>query len=200
MRVWAFLFLALAAPGAWAAPAYAQFGDIKYPKGFAHFEWVNPDAPKGGDLQLVPPTRLTNFDKFNPFTLKGSAPPGLNGLVFETLMTNALDEPTTVYGLLAEDIDVAADKLSVTFRLNPAARFQNGKPVMAHDVKYTFDRLMSKEAAPQYRVVYGEVKRAVVTGPRTLFEVETADARLQLAFRHRSRRWTVEGMEERQAA
>ena len=181
MRVWAFLFLALAAPSAWAAHAYAQFGDIKYPKGFAHFEWVNPDAPKGGDLQLVPPTRLTNFDKFNPFTLKGSAPPGLNGLVFETLMTNALDEPTTVYGLLAEDIDVAADKLSVTFRLNPAARFQNGKPVMAHDVKYTFDRLMSKEARPDYRIVYGEVKRAIVTGPRTIrFEFSRSSAELPL--------------------
>lgn len=181
MRLWAFLFLALAAPSAWAAHAYAQFGDIKYPKGFAHFEWVNPDAPKGGDLQLVPPTRLTNFDKFNPFTLKGSAAPGLGALVFETLLTGTMDEPTTAYGLLAEDIDVPADQLSATFRLNPAARFQNGKPVMAEDVKYTFDRLMSKEAAPQYRVVYGEVKRAVVTGPRSIrFEFARPSAELPL--------------------
>ena len=181
MRLWAFLFLALAAPSAWAAHAYAQFGDIKYPKGFAHFEWVNPDAPKGGDLQLVPPTRLTNFDKFNPFTLKGSAAPGLGALVFETLLTGTMDEPTTAYGLLAEDIDVPADQLSATFRLNPAARFQDGKPVMAEDVKYTFDRLMSKEAAPQYRVVYGEVKRAVVTGPRSIrFEFARPSAELPL--------------------
>lgn len=181
MRVCAFLFLALAAPSAWAAHAYAQFGDIKYAKGFAHFEWVNPDAPKGGDLQLVPPTRLTNFDKFNPFTLKGSAAPGLGALVFETLLTGTLDEPTTAYGLLAEDIEVPADHLSATFRLNPAARFQNGKPVMAEDVKYTFDRLMSKEAAPQYRVVYGEVKRAVVTGPRTIrFDFARPSAELPL--------------------
>ena len=166
---------------AWAAHAYAQFGDIKYAKGFAHFEWVNPEAPKGGDLQLVPPTRLTNFDKFNPFTLKGSAAPGLGGLVFETLLTGTMDEPTTAYGLLAEDIDVAKDLLSVTFRLNPAARFQNGKPVMAADVKYTFDRLMSKEAAPQYRVVYGEVKRAEVTGPRSIrFDFARASAELPL--------------------
>jgi len=181
VKLWAFLFLALAAPSAWAAHAYAQFGDIKYPKGFAHFAWVNPDAPKGGDLQLVPPTRLTNFDKFNPFTLKGSAAPGLGALVFETLLTGTLDEPTTAYGLLAEDIDVPADHLSVTFRLNAAARFQNGKPVMAEDVKYTFDRLMSKEAAPQYRVVYGEVKRAVVTGPRTIrFDFARPSAELPL--------------------
>jgi len=181
VRIALFLLALVAAPAAQAAHAYAQFGDIKYPKGFAHFEWVNPDAPKGGDLQLVPPTRLTNFDKFNPFTLKGSAAPGLGALVFETLLTGTLDEPTTAYGLLAEDIDVPADHLSVTFRLNAAARFQNGKPVMAEDVKYTFDRLMSKEAAPQYRVVYGEVKRAVVTGPRSIrFEFARPSAELPL--------------------
>ena len=182
MRPWLLLaVLALGAPRAWAGHAYAQFGDIKYPKGFSHFEWVNPDAPKGGELDLVPPTRLTNFDKFNPFTLKGAAPPGLGGLVFETLLTGTMDEPTTAYGLLAEDVEVAPDRLSVTFRLNPAARFQNGKPVTAEDVKYTFDRLMSKEAAPQYRVVYGEVKRAVVTGPRSIrFEFSRASAELPL--------------------
>ena len=181
MRIWLFLVLALGARCGWAAHAYAQFGDIKYPKGFSHFEWVNPAAPKGGELQLVPPTRLTNFDKFNPFTLKGAAPPGLGALVFETLLTSTMDEPTTAYGLLAEDIEVAADKLSVTFRLHPAARFQNGKPVMAEDVKYTFERLMSKEAAPQYRVVYGEVKRAVVTGPRAIrFDFARASAELPL--------------------
>jgi microcin C transport system substrate-binding protein len=178
----AFLVLAwLAAPTAWAAHAYAQFGDIKYPKGFSHFEWVNPDAPKGGDLSLVPPLRITNLDKLNPFTLKGTSPPGMGGLIFETLLSGTLDEPTTAYGLLAEDVEVAPDKLSVTFRLNPAARFHNGKPVMAEDVKYTFDRLMSKEASPQYRVVYGDVKRVAVLGPRTVrFELARASAELPL--------------------
>jgi microcin C transport system substrate-binding protein len=176
-----FLAALFAAPAAWAAHAYAQFGDIKYPKGFSHFEWVNPDAPKGGELSLVPPLRITNLDKFNPFILKGTAPPGLGGLVFETLLTGTLDEPTTAYGLLAEDIEVAADKLSVTFRLNAAARFHDGKPVMAADVKHSFDKLMSKEAAPQYRVVYGDVKRAVVTGPRTVrFDLARASAELPL--------------------
>src|SRR5687768_13899125 len=79
-----------------------------------------------------------------------------------------MDEPTTSYGLLAEDVQVAPDKLSVVFRLNPKARFHDGKPVMAADVKHSFDTLMSKQAAPQYRVVYGDVARAVVTGPRTV--------------------------------
>ena len=171
---------AVPAPGAWAAHAYAQFGDIKYPAGFAHFEWVNPDAPKGGDIDLVPPLRITNFDKYNPFTLKGTAAPSL-GLVFETLLTGTMDEPTTSYGLLAEDVQVAPDKLSVVFRLNPKARFHDGKPVMAADVKHSFDTLMSKQAAPQYRVVYGDVARAVVTGPRTVrFDFKTVSAELPL--------------------
>jgi len=179
-------FLALvaalaAAPNSWAAHAYAQFGDVKYPKGFAQFEWVNPDAPKGGDLQLVPPLRITNLDKLNPFTLKGTAPPGIGGLVVETLLTATLDEPTTAYGLLAEDVAVAPDQLSVTFRLNPAARFHDGKPVMAEDVKYSFERLMSKEASPAYRVVYADVKRVLVVGPRLVrFELERASAELPL--------------------
>jgi microcin C transport system substrate-binding protein len=165
----------------WGAHGYSQFGDLKYPKGFAHFEWVNPDAPKGGELELAPPLRITNFDKFNPFTLKGTAPPGLGSLVFETLLTGTFDEPTTAYGLLAEDVEVATDRLSVTFRLNPAARFNDGTPVTAADVKHTFDTLMSKQAAPQYRVVFGDVKRAVVTGPRSVrFDFARANAELPL--------------------
>ena len=109
--------LAFSAAPSWAAHAYAQFGDIKYPPGFTHFDYVNPQAPKGDEFRLVPPTRPTNFDKFNPFTLKGTAPSGLGPLMFESLMTGNSEEPTTVYGLLAEDVDVPADRLSATFRL-----------------------------------------------------------------------------------
>jgi microcin C transport system substrate-binding protein len=169
------------APAAWAAHAYSQFGDVKNPAGFPHFAWVNPEAPKGGDIELVAPLRITNFDKYNPFTLKGTAPPGLTGLVFESLLTGTMDEPTTAYGLLAEDVAVAPDGLSATFRLNPAARFHDGTPVMAADVKHSFDTLMSKQAAPQYRVVFGDVKAAVVAGPRTVrFEFARANAELPL--------------------
>lgn len=164
-----------------AAHAYAQFGDIKYPAGFTHFEWVNPNAPKGGEIELVPPLRITNFDKYNPFTLKGTAPPGLSALLFETLLTGTLDEPTTAYGLLAEDIEVPSDRLSATFRLNAAARFHDGSPVTAADVKHSFDTLMSKQAAPQYRVIFAEVKQAVVTGPRTVrFDFVRPSAELPL--------------------
>ncbi|WP_137896368.1 extracellular solute-binding protein [Ramlibacter sp. 2FC] len=164
-----------------AAHAYAQFGDVKYPPGFAHFDYVNPAAPKGGEISLVPPTRLSNFDKYNPFTLKGSAPPGLAGLVFETLLTGTFDEPTTAYGLLAEDVAVAPDRLSVVFRLHPAARFHNGEPVLAADVKHSFDRLTSKEAAPQFRTIFGEVKGATVLDARTVrFDFKRVNAELPL--------------------
>jgi microcin C transport system substrate-binding protein len=171
MRCCRFLWLMgalLLARAGWAAHAYAQFGDIKYPAGFAHFGYVNPQAPKGGEITLVPPTRLSNFDKYNPFTLKGSAPPGLGALVFETLLTGTLDEPTTAYGLLAEDVTVAPDRLSVTFRLHPKARFHNGEPVLAADVKHSFEQLTSKEAAPQYRTYFGDIKGVTVLDARTV--------------------------------
>jgi len=174
------VLLVLIANPAWGAHAYSQFGDIKYPAGFPHFDWVNPNAPKGGDIQLVAPSRITNFDKYNPYTLKGSSPPGVE-LLFETLLTGTMDEPTTAYGLLAEDIEVAQDGLSATFRLNPAARFHDGTPVMAIDVKYSFDTLMSKQAHPQYRVVLGDVRQAVVTGPRTVrFDFRRVNTELPL--------------------
>ena len=176
-----FTAFATTCPQAHAAHAYAQFGDIKYPAGFSHFGWVDPNAPKGGDIDLVPPLRITNFDKYNPFTLKGTAPPGLSSLIFETLLTGTLDEPTTAYGLLAEDVQVAPDGLSVTFRLNAGARFHDGKPVTAADVKHSFDTLMSKQAAPQYRVVFGDVTKAVVVDPRTVrFEFKMQSAELPL--------------------
>jgi microcin C transport system substrate-binding protein len=180
MKIFAGVIVLFFATPAWAAHAYSQFGDIKYPPGFPHFEWVNPNAPKGGDIELVPPLRITNFDKYNPFTLKGTAPPG-TGLLFESLLTGTMDEPTTAYGLLAEDIAVAADGLSVTFRLNPAARFHDGTPVMAADVKHSFDMLMSKQAAPQYRVIFSDVRQAVVTASRTVrFDFKRANAELPL--------------------
>ena len=181
---------------AWSAHAYAQFGDIRYPAGFAHFAYVNPAAPKGGEISLVPPTRLSNFDKYNPFTLKGSAPPGLTGLVFETLLTGTFDEPTTAYGLLAEDVTVAPDRLSAVFRLNPAAHFTNGDPVLAADVKHSFDRLTSKEAAPQYRTIFGEVQGVAVLGERSVrFDFKRVNAELPLiagSLPVFSRKWGLE--------
>ncbi len=176
------VILSLGSPGsAVAAHAYAQFGDVKYPAGFTHFSYVNPQAPKGGEIRLVPPTRPTNFDKFNPFTLKGTAPYGMGELMFESLLTGNSDEPTTAYGLLAEDVSVAPDRRSVTFRLHPAARFHDGKPVLAADVVHSFKTLTGKLAAPQFRAIYAEVKDAVAVDERTVrFDFASPNAELPL--------------------
>ena len=181
MRLFWTLLLFSACLPTWAAHAYAQFGDIKYPAGFDHFDYVNPSAPKGGEISLIAPLRISNFDKYNPFTLKGTSPPGLSELLFESLLTGTLDEPTTGYGLLAEDVAVAPDGLSVIFRLNPKARFSNGDAVLAIDVKTSFDRLMSKEASPVYKVAFGDVKGVTVLDRRTVrFDFRRRSAELPL--------------------
>ena len=181
MRTSLTLLWLLLSQSSWAAHAYAQFGDIKYPAGFKHFSYVNPVAPKGGSIAMVAPSRASSFDKYNPFTLKGTAPPALSSLMLETLLVGNFDEPTTAYGLLAEDVSVANDKLSVTFKLNPLARFHNGDPVLATDVKFSFERLTSKQAAPQFRTYFSEVKGLTVLGEREVrFDFKRANAELPL--------------------
>jgi microcin C transport system substrate-binding protein len=162
MRKLILALLLCAAPATWAAHAYSLWGDIKYPAGFSHFEYVNPNAPKGGELVMVSNLRVSTFDKYNPFTLKGTAPAYLSGLLFETLLVGSLDENGTGYGLLAQDVEVPADGMSATFKLNPKARFHDGKPVEAADVKHSFDMLNSKYAAPGYRSVLEDVAGAKV--------------------------------------
>eukprot|EP01034_Spumella_vulgaris_P035610 gene35610-43909_t len=182
---------------AWAAHAYAQFGDIRYPAGFAHFAYVSPDAPKGGEIVLVPPTRQTHFDKYNPFTLKGSAPPSMLNMLFDTLLVGNMDEPNTAYGLLASDIQVATDRMSVVFQIHPQARFHNGDPVLAVDVRHTFERLTSKQAAPQYRTYFGEVKSATVLAERSIrFDFVRPNSELPLIVGSMpvfSRKWGLQG-------
>jgi len=154
--------------GAFAAHGFAQYGDLQYPPGFKHFSYVNPNAPKGGTLYLPNPDRRTSFDKFNPFSMKGVTAPGVAQLMFESLLIGSADEVASSYGLLAEDVSLAKDQLSVTFRLNPQARFNDNSPVLAKDVKYSFDTLMSKLASPQFRTVYADVKQAVIVSERVI--------------------------------
>ncbi|WP_429302532.1 extracellular solute-binding protein [Paraburkholderia sp. GAS199] len=170
----------LAAPQAQAVYAIAQYGEPKYPADFKHFDYVNPDAPKGGTLVLANPSRLTSFDKFNPFTLRGNAAPGV-GELFESLTTGSSDEVASAYGLLADDIAIAPDGLSTTFHINPRARFSNGDAVTAEDVKYSLDTLKSPQAAPQYASIFGEIKGAVVVDPHTIrFEFRQRNRELPL--------------------
>jgi microcin C transport system substrate-binding protein len=164
-----FLCLApLLACSAWAAHAYALWGEPKLPAGFTHFPYVNPDAPKGGELRLVSNLRVSTFDKYNPFTIRGNAPAYLSELMFDTLLSASLDEPATGYGLLAEDVAVAPDGLSATFRLRRAARFHDGTPVLAQDVKHSFDTLVGPYTSPAYKTLMFEVAGVDVLDERTV--------------------------------
>jgi len=158
-----------ALPAANWVHAYAAFGGPKYPRGFDHFEYVNPTAPKGGTLYLANPDRRTAFDKFNPFTVRGASPAGLEIFMLETLATTSADEPMTMYGLLAEEMLIAPDKSSITFRLNPKAKFSNGDPVTAQDVKFSYESLTSKYASPSYQAAFTDgIKQLVVVDERTV--------------------------------
>ncbi|WP_277182385.1 extracellular solute-binding protein [Caballeronia sp. BR00000012568055] len=181
-----FIALLLTGYAAWFATpacavyAIAQYGEPKYPANFKHFDYVNPDAPRDGTLVLANPSRLTSFDKFNPFTLRGNPAPGLS-LMFESLTTGSSDEVATAYGLLADDIAVAPDGMSTTFHINPKARFSNGDPVTAEDVKFSFETLKSPLAAPQFSVYFGQIARAVVVDPLTIrFEFKVATREMPL--------------------
>ena len=153
-----------AAAQSWV-PSMALGGSPKYSRGFTHFEYTDPAAKKGGDLRLA---AMGSFDKLNPFTLKGMHARGLMELVFEPLAIGSLDEPMTMYGLLARDMMLAEDGLSMSFRLHPEAKFSDGSPVMAADVKFSFDTLRSKAASPIWRNYWADVREAVVVDARTI--------------------------------
>ena len=137
----------------------------RYGPDFTHFRYVRPDAPRGGELRL---SAMGTFDKLNPFTLKGIAARGVMDLMFESLTIGSLDEPMSMYGLLAKDMQLAADRMSITFRLRPEARFSNGDPVTAEDVKFSFDTLRSKAANPIWRNYWADVRAAEVINDQTI--------------------------------
>ena len=153
---------------AWAAHGYALWGDLKYPSDFSNFDYVNPAAPKGGELRLVSNLRSSTFDKYNPFTIKGSAPAYLSDLMFDALLAGPLDETASGYGLLAQDVSVAADGMSVTFVLRPDARFHNGDPVLAADVKHSYDMLMGPYTSPAYKTLLEDVAGIDILSERSL--------------------------------
>ncbi len=151
--------------GALADPSVALGYPPKYPADFPHFGYADPKAAKGGELVL---SGVGGFDSLNPYLLKGESAAGLGGQVFETLMESSWDEPFSAYGLLASDIALAQDGLSVTFQLNPNARFSNGDPVLAEDVKFSFDTLKSAAAHPFYSVYWTDIQACEATGERTV--------------------------------
>ncbi|MFO0998512.1 MAG: extracellular solute-binding protein [Alphaproteobacteria bacterium] len=133
----------------------AIHGEPGYPADFKHFRYVNPDAPKGGDVRL---SAFGTYDNFNGFILKGVSAAGLNH-VFETLMVSAADEANTEYGLIAESVETPPDRSWVIFNLRPQARFHDGKPITADDVVFSFETFKSK-GHPYFRAYYANVVKA----------------------------------------
>jgi microcin C transport system substrate-binding protein len=124
------------------------FGDLKYPADFKHFDYVNPDAPKGGFFSTIPSTRAYNqsfltFNSFNAFILKGEGAKGME-LTFDSLMARANDEPDAMYGLAAKSVWISTDKLTYRFTMRPEARFHDGSKMTAHDVAYSLNTLKEK--------------------------------------------------------
>lgn len=131
----------------------AIFGDLKYPSNFTHFDYVNPDAPKGGEVKVA---WSGSFDNFNPFIIKGNAAMGA-GSLHCTLLSSSDDEPASAYGYLAEKVELAPDRKSEVFTLNKNAKFSDGAPVTADDVIFSFHTLM-KKGTPNFAQYYKDVK------------------------------------------
>ena len=153
-----------AAPGqAMRTHALSLLGEPALPADFPHFPWVNPDAPKGGEIAL---TRIGSFDSFNGFIIRGTPEPGV-GMVYDTLLASSSDEASTAYPYLAQWIHLPADRKGVTFELNPAARWHDGKPVTAADAVWTFNALR-QHGRPFYRSYWGDVTEVVAEDERRL--------------------------------
>ena len=139
----------------------AMHGDLKYGPGFTHFDYVNPDAPKGGSLAM---SAIGTFDSMNPLILRGTPAAGV-GLGLETLTVQSLDEPFSEYGLIAQTIEVAEDGGSVSYELHPDARWHDGTPITPADVVFSFETLKTK-GHPRFRAYYANVAKAEQTGDR----------------------------------
>ncbi len=137
----------------------AMHGDLKYPAGFKHFDYVNPNAPKGGEVTM---SGIGGFDSFNMFIIKGNPAQGM-GRIYDTLMVSSADEPFSMYCLLCETIEVPENRSWVAFYLNPKARWHDGKPVTTDDVIWSFNTLFEK-GAPFYRFYYGSVAKVEKVG------------------------------------
>lgn len=166
--IWTALLIALLACASAAAAqervhGLAMHGAPKYPAGFSHFAYVNPDAPKGGEVRLH---AIGTFDTLNHLNLKGVAAVGLGGL-YDTLLTSSDDEAFSEYGLLAESVEVAADRSFAVFHLRPEARWHDGAPVTARDVVFSL-ALLKEKGHPFYRAYYAGVERAEAVGERSV--------------------------------
>ena len=158
------LLLTMAATAAGATShGLAVFGDLKYGPGFTHFDYVNPDAPKGGELRL---RDLGSFDSVNFFILRGDKPLDIGG-TYESLLTRAADEPASYYALLADSVSLSADRRRLAFTIDPRTRFQTGQPVRAGDVAFSY-RMLTQKGHPAWRSALGGVEDISVENDRRI--------------------------------
>lgn len=160
------------------AHGISTFGDLKYPEGFAHFDYVNPDAPKGGTFSTW---GFGTFDSLTPYILKGNAA-SLSSVFFDTLMTGSLEEPDAMYGLVAHTIEYPESREWATFHMRPEARFSDGTPVTAHDVVFSYEALRDK-GRPAYAVLFKDFKSVEALDDLTVkFTFEPDGALRELAM------------------
>lgn len=175
----AVLLLAVAPPFAGAqepgkpSQGLSLFGDLKYGPDFKHFDYVNPDAPKGGTARFA---SVGTYDTLNPFIVSGNPAAGI-GSLYDTLMTPSADEPSSEYGLVAESVEVAPDRTWVLYTLRKEARFSDGSAITPDDVVWSFETLKAK-GRPQYRGYYGDVVKVEKVGERGVkFTFKSGDNR-----------------------
>jgi microcin C transport system substrate-binding protein len=163
------MILGVTAASAEPKTSLARFGAPKYAEDFTSFSYVNPNAPKGGKLKMG---TMGTFDSLNQYIAVGIPPVVLiyqqsGSLTMDPLMLRSADEPYTLYPLIAEKVDVATDSSSITFYINPKARFHDGTPIMAEDVQFSYE-LLRDQGLPRYRLHYGKIDKMEILDPRTI--------------------------------
>lgn len=165
------LLVSAAASSAEPQHGIAMHGDLKYPAGFRQFDYVNPQAPKGGRAVFG---ALGSFDSLNPSIVKGNAAPGVREYVYESLLTRSSDEPFSLYGLLAESVEAPDDRSWAVFTLRPEARFSDGHPVTVDDVIFSME-LLREKGRPNHRSYYAKVEKTEQIGERGVKMIFKAD-------------------------
>ncbi len=152
----------------------SAFGELKYPEGFAHFDYVNPDAPQGGTMSFRGTGGSQTFDSLNAFILKGEPAQGL-GLLYDSLLAGSADEPDSAYGLIAESLEYPKDRSWVVFHMRPEATFSDGVPITAEDVVFTYEILIA-EGEPFYQIMLRDIENVEALDPHTVKFTFRADA------------------------
>ncbi|MEH6361793.1 MAG: extracellular solute-binding protein, partial [Amylibacter sp.] len=141
----------------------STFGDLKYGAGFKHFDYVNPDAPKGGEFSTA---GFGTFDSMSPYILKGQAA-ALSSVFFESLMSSSADEPDSMYGLLAETIEYPENRQWVIFKMRPKTRFSDGTAITAEDVVFSFN-ILYEMGRPIFKSLLRDVKSVEALGAKSV--------------------------------